>query len=356
MSAPSIDTAVDQEQQSSPVRLADEFSPIVVAVIPAYNEERFIASVVFTAQHYVSHVVVVDDGSSDRTADLAQAAGAIVVRQVHNGGKARALNAGFLMAQIFKPDVIICLDGDAQHEPAEIPNLIRPILDGQADVVIGSRFLDLKSEIPKWRQVGQHTLTFVTNTLSGVRVTDSQSGFRAFSPGAAEALKFSTEGLSVESEMQFLFEPSKLRVTEVPISVKYLDGNKRNPVLHGLQVLNGVFNLITRGRPLLFISLPGLLLSSLGLLAGFFVILKIELTGELLAGTAMLTVLLIIGGLLLAATGIMLHSVGQLAERLRHELRSNLELARHISASEPAVNIRVGPSELTVLQQEPVSA
>ncbi len=314
---------VPEPSEPSPVRAAG--TRIVVAVIPAYNEERFIASVVLSTRPYADVVVVVDDGSSDRSADLAAAAGAVVVRQPRNAGKAAALNAGFRAALPFKPDVVVCLDGDAQHDPAEIPMLAGPILAGQADVVVGSRFLEVKSAIPRWRRAGQHTLTSITNTLSGVQITDSQSGYRAFSPAAVQALRFRSSGLSLESEMQFLFEHAKLRVSEVPISVRYTDGNKRNPVIHGLQVLDAMLSLVARRRPLLFISLPGIVTSCLGLLLGAYVTLRMEQTGYLLTGTAMLTVLLTIGGLLLALSGVLLHSLGHFTGRLREELKDLLE-------------------------------
>lgn len=311
---------------------------VTVAIIPAFNEERFIASVVLSTRPHVDYVLVVDDGSSDRTAELAEAAGAQVIRQPYNAGKAAALNAGFREAQKFGPDVVVCLDGDAQHDPAEIPNLIGPILLGSADVVIGSRFLTLKSSIPRWRQVGQHTLTRVTNTLSSVIITDSQSGYRAFSPVALLTLKFKSSGLSVESEMQFLFEKAKLRVSEVPISVKYTDGNKRNPVVHGLQVMDTMLSLVARRRPLLFISFPGIITSTIGLFIGGYVALHMEQTGSLLTGTAMLTVLLTIGGLLLALSGVMLHSLGHFTGRLRDEIKDLLE-----PRSEPLAPVSVVP-------------
>lgn len=298
---------------------------IVIAIIPAYNEERFIASVVLGTLPFVNHVIVVDDGSSDHTLEYASAAGAQVFRQSQNAGKAAALNAGFREALRHHPDVVVCLDGDAQHDPADIPELIKPVLEGLADVVIGSRFLTVKSRIPRWRQVGQRTLTVVTNTLSGVPITDSQSGFRAFSPEALSALKFKSAGLSLESEMQFYFKKAKLRLAEVPISVKYTDGNKRNPVIHGLHVLDAMLSLVARRRPLLFLSLPGLLMSTLGLLLGVVVTLHIESTGRLLTGTAMLTVLFTIGGLLLALSGVLLHSLGHFTGRLRDEIKDLLE-------------------------------
>jgi glycosyltransferase involved in cell wall biosynthesis len=292
-------------------------TPTVVAVIPAYNEERFIASVVIKTKQYASHVIVVDDGSSDLTATLANEVGAEVIVQPVNQGKAAALNTGFQAALAHFPDAIVCLDADAQHEPSDIPQVVQPILKQEADVVVGSRFLDVKSDIPQWRQFGQYTLTAVTNTLSGLKISDSQSGFRAFSMTAAKALKFSSEGLSVESEMQFLFEPAGLRVMEAPISVRYLDGNKRNPVVHGLRVLDAMVSLVAKRRPLAFFSLPGLMIASAGLVLGVYVVHMMLSQGSLLIGTAILTALLIISGILLGITGLILHSLGTFVERVQ---------------------------------------
>lgn len=305
----------------------------VVVVIPAFNEERFIASVVFQARPFADEVVVVDDGSTDRTAELAEAAGATVLRLDANAGKAAALNAGFAYAKTLDPSVVVCLDGDAQHEPAEIPTLVKPIVTGDADVVIGSRFLNTHSRIPGWRKVGQHTLTAMTNGMSGTSVTDSQSGFRAFSPAAVRSLRFTSSGLSVESEMQFLFEPAGLRVTEVPISVRYQDGAKRNPVVHGMQVIDAMVSLVARRRPLLFFTGPGVALALVGTMFGVQVASVMSRTGNLMVGTAMLTVLLLLVGLLLGVTGIILHSFGHLVGRLRDEVHDVLRASREDAPS-----------------------
>jgi hypothetical protein len=317
--------------RSVEVRSAPRHQPSaqgIVVVIPAFNEERFIASVVFQSRSSAEHVIVVDDGSSDRTAELAEAAGATVVRQGVNQGKAAALNAGFEHALEFEPRVVVCLDGDAQHEPAELDLLAGPILAGDADVVVGSRFLGTRSDIPGWRQIGQHTLTAMTNGLSGVRLSDSQSGYRAFSPTAVRALRFTSQGLSVESEMQFLFGPAGLRLAEVPISVRYQDGNKRNPVVHGLEVVDAMISMVARRRPLLFFSLPGLLLSMTGAGAGLQVVRVFNASGELQVGSAILTTLLFTVGMLLGVTGVILHNINHLVGRLSAELRETLQMTR----------------------------
>lgn len=313
------------DARSAPGPIAGVDPRGVVVVIPAFNEERFIASVVFQARPYAEHVVVVDDGSSDRTAAMAEAAGATVLRQPENRGKAAALNAGFKHARTLHPRVVVCLDGDAQHEPAEVPHLAAPVLAGEADVVVGSRFLETKSDIPGWRQVGQHALTAMTNGLSGLPLTDSQSGFRAFSPAAVDVLRFTSQGLSVESEMQFLLEPAGLRVAEVPISVRYQDGNKRNPFVHGLQVIDAMISLVARRRPLLFFSLPGLLLALAGAGLGLRVAHVYNLSGDLAIGTAILTTLLFVVGILLGVTGVILHSMGHMVGRLSEEVHAVLE-------------------------------
>lgn len=307
----------------------------VIAVIPAYNEERFIASVVLSTLPYAEHVIVVDDGSSDRTAQLAERAGAHVVRQPHNMGKAQALNAGFRAAEQLGFQAVVCLDGDAQHSASDIPTLVAPILRGEADVVIGSRFLEVRSQIPAWRQVGQHALTLVTNVTSGVYSTDSQSGFRAFAPGAVDKLRFQTGGLSVESEMQFLFQKSGLRVAEAPIEVHYLDGNKRNPVIHGLQVLDAMLSLVARRRPLAFFSLPGVVLGLIGFVMGIHVVLVTARGLDLPVGLTVLTALLMIVGFLMAMTGVVLHSVHKFAERLTGDMQALIELRQERAGEAP---------------------
>ncbi len=291
----------------------------IVAIIPAYNEERFIASVVFLTRQYASHVIVVDDGSADHTAELAREAGAHVIIIPH-GGKAAALSAGFLHAQSLKASVVVTLDGDAQHDPSDIPYIIAPVLDGTADVVVGSRFLDRQSQIPKWRQVGQHALTVVTNVVSGVPLTDSQSGFRAFSNHAIASLRLKSHNLSVESEMQFQMHAHALKVAEVGISVQYLDKMKRNPVQHGIQILDTIMGIVAHRHPLRIFGVTGVLLASIGLVTEWTVLRAIDVQHVLLMGHAISGAFLMLSGLLLAITGIILHSLESMVSRLQQEM------------------------------------
>ena len=146
-----------------------------------------------------------------------------------------------------------------------------PILDGAADVVIGSRFLDQESDTPGWRKAGQQALTVVTNAAGGGSATDSQSGFRAFTADALRTLRFESSGMGAASEMLMLLPQTNLRVVEVPIGVSYHEPSKRDPVAHGLEVVDTILSLVAHRRPLAFVSLPGAVLFVLGFMLGVWV-------------------------------------------------------------------------------------
>jgi glycosyltransferase involved in cell wall biosynthesis len=297
----------------------------VVAIIPAYNEERFIGSVVLQVQEFANQVIVVDDGSADATARVAEAAGADVVRHCHNQGKGVALSSGFRRARELAPDVVITIDADGQHEAGEVNQVIAPILTGKADIVIGSRYLDDNSDVPLHRIWGHHAFNFLTNRVSGINVTDSQSGFRAFSPRALQAIAFqsngfSSNGFSVESEMQFLANDLGLKLQEVPITICYHDPPKRSVIRHGLMVLNGILRLTGQYRPLLFFGLPGLLVLLAGLIMGTWVVDIYQRSGTLAVGYALISVMFVITGTVAFSTGVTLHSVRGL---LQDSLRAN---------------------------------
>lgn len=281
----------------------------VVVVMPAYNEERFIGSVVLKARRYADAVVVVDDGSSDATAEVAEAAGAVVVRHETNKGKGVALNTGFRQARQLDADVVVTIDADGQHLPQEMVLVIEPVLSGKADIVVGSRYLQRTSDVPRHRILGHRFFNIVSNTVSGVPVTDSQSGFRAFSRRAVAALSFNSNGFSVESEMQLLAREHNLRVNEVAITIQYNDAPKRSVLVQGLMVLSGILRLTGQYRPLLFFGVPGLLLLVLGFALGTYVVEVYRTYQELAVGYTLLTGLITTIAALSLFTGIILHSV-----------------------------------------------
>lgn len=282
----------------------------IIAVIAAYNEDRFIGSVVLKTWHHVDQVLVIDDGSTDSTAAIAEQAGAVVIRHDHNHGKAEAVNTGLRRAREMNAGIVVLLDADGQHDPSQIPRLIAPILDHTADLVVGSRFLEHRSRIPRWRILGQHALTLATNVASGVTLTDSQSGFRALSQNALDKLSFRPNGgFSVESEMQFLINQHRLTVQEISVTMTYVEGPKRNPFTHGFQVLNGIVTLVSQHRPLFFFGVAGVLILLSGLLLGVDVIDRYNRFQSLAIGRALISILLDIIGIQTLFTGIILHSL-----------------------------------------------
>lgn len=283
---------------------------ITCAVIAAFDEDRFIGSVVLKALRHVDHVVVVDDGSADATASVAEAAGAHVIRHPHNQGKAQAINTGLRAAREMDAAIVVLLDADGQHDPALIPHLLAPIEQGVADIVVGSRFLGLRSRIPRWRILGQHALTVATNVASGVPLTDSQSGYRALSRRALDRLRFRQNGgFSIESEMQFLVHQHGLTIREIPVSMTYAEPAKRNPFRHGFQVLNGILALVSQHRPLFFFGVAGAAFLLAGIILSLVVINRYNQYQTLAIGYALISALLEIVGIQTLFTGIILHSI-----------------------------------------------
>lgn len=345
----STQTALAEERLVQPVTPVNtqRQSKLTVALIPAYNEERFIGSLVLAVQAYVDQVIVVDDGSQDRTSEIARTAGAFVIQHEVNQGKAAAVNTGFKHLRRVKPAAIIMLDGDGQHCADDIPQVLEPIMQGDADIVVGSRFQEVKSEIPAYRQIGQHSLTLATNLTSGVWVSDSQSGFRAFSKRALEHLSFSQGGFSIESEMQFLVRDHQLRVVEVPIKVIYAEPAKRNPVNHGMQVLNGILRLVGQARPLLFFGGIGLITFLSSMLLGLYIIEIYMRTRELAIGYGLITVVLSVVGVLLLFAGFILHSTRGMLLEFRNSLIERLTGDHHHGHEEKERRNRHG-DELTL--------
>lgn len=294
-------------------RAAPSAEPALAAVIPAYNEGLVIGSVVLQARKHADRVIVVDDGSLDRTAETARLAGADVIEMPENGGKAKAMMAGFARARALGYEIVVMLDGDGQHNPEEIPAVAAPVLAGEADLVIGSRFLDIKAEIPKYRVAGQKVLNGFTNlsTDGGFATTDSQSGFRALSRRAMENLNFSSEGYNIESDMIAHFAPLGLKMAEVPISVTYdvPHKHKKNPVSHGFGVLARIVGLIGYKRPLLSFGIPGLLVTLFGIGAEIYTFSEFYRSGQFhyIVFTGGFAALIL--GLLLVTSGLILNSL-----------------------------------------------
>lgn len=283
----------------------------IVAVIPAFNEEIAIGSVIARAKQHVDEVLVIDDGSADKTSQVAELMDATVIRHEQNSGKGVALRTAFRWAQHKQVDILVTLDADGQHCPDEIPQVVEPILWKHADVVNGARFLKGHCvDVPKYRRVGQEVLTFATNMTADVKLTDSQSGFRAFSKETFGVFKFNNAGMGVESEMINDAAVAGFTITEVPISCRYdVEGSTFNPVKHGLSVLGSIINQFQRKHPLLYFGLPGFILFLVGLSLAFRTLFVFQSNGAFAIGTALIAMTFALLGTFGMFTGLILNSI-----------------------------------------------
>ena len=280
--------------------------PKIIVGMPAYNEEKYIGSVVLQARQYADEVVVVDDGSSDRTSKVAKLAGATVIQHGENKGYGATIQSILAQAKERNPDILVLLDADSQHDPEEISSLTKAISEGY-DLAIGSRKIR-RQDIPAYRQIGQKVISYFTRILSGSKLSDTESGFRAFSRQAITVLEPKEKGMAISAETVSEATAKGLRITEVPISAIYTkDGSTLNPVRHGFGVLNRIMVMISERRPLLFFGIGGGISIAIGIFAGVVVLQKLFTFQDLHTGTALISMLLITIGILSISTGIILN-------------------------------------------------
>ena len=309
------------EIQSFEMVSAVKMKPFVVIGIPAYNEEHTIARIVLEAQKFADKVVVCDDGSTDYTAKIAESLGADVVRHEKNGGYGASIKSLFLRAHELNADVFVTLDADGQHEPNEIPIVIKPIVEGEGDVVIGSRFVDKNgtAEMPLYRQIGAKLITKMVNGSAKNGVTDSQSGFRAYSHLAMDRLNFFEDGMGASVEILLKASKNDLRIVEVPSTCKYNTGegntSSEHPVTHGMGVVFSLIRLIVEERPLLFLGIPSLfcLLAGVGFGLWMLQIYTIRQTIETNVALASFSFILI--GFFMLSTAITLYAIARISEK-----------------------------------------
>jgi len=194
----------------------------VCCIIPAYQESRAIDQVIRIAQNYCTHVVVVDDGSTDNTAKIAQDNGATVLRHPTNLGKGAALRTGFDYTVKKQYDVMITLDGDLQHNPHSIPRFLDKIKQGY-DIIVGSRYQTQSEDMPFARKLSNLITTTVLRVFFKVPVTDSQSGYRAFKRRVLETIPVRDNGFAAETEILIDAQRAGFLISEVPIATSYGD-------------------------------------------------------------------------------------------------------------------------------------
>ena len=278
--------------------------------MPAYNEEKNIASLIVKILKQEYKVLVCDDASIDSTADIAKSLGAIVVKHNRNLGYGGSIQSLFSKAREVNADILVTFDADGQHRPEDIGKLVQPILDQEADLVIGSRFLEKTSDIPKYREIGIKALTKLANTTTNLKLTDSQSGLRAYSKKAIQSIFPSEDSMGVSTEILIKADQAGIKIVEVSVIVLYEgETSTHNPTIHGMNVAAVTIKQISIKHPLMFYGFPGLGFLALGL---FFTVLTLSNFAEsrtILTNQALLAVGSIIVGLVLIVTAIILFTI-----------------------------------------------
>jgi glycosyltransferase involved in cell wall biosynthesis len=295
--------------------------PFVVVGVPAFNEEAMIARVVLEAQRYADAVVVCDDGSTDLTAEIAERLGAEVIRHERNFGYGVAVRSLFRRARELNADVLVTLDGDGQHNPHEIPGVVRAVVEGGADIAIGSRFVEghWARVMPWYRRAGVRLITDLTNNVAKNGVRDAQSGFRAYGRRALEMLDLTENGMGASVEILLEAKRHGLRVKEVPASCHYnseLKGSTRNPVRHGLDVFMAIVRRVVEERPLVYLGVPGILCLIVGVFFGSWLLQIYAVEHHIVTNIALASMAFVFIGFFLLSTAITLYAIARLASRM----------------------------------------
>ena len=279
--------------------------------IPAYNEEKNIASIIIKLKKIAQKIIVCDDGSTDLTGEIAQKLGAIVISHPKNLGYGSGIRSIFQKAKEIKSDILVTFDADGQHQVQDIEKVIEPILKNKADIVIGSRFLDNKNvSAPEYRKIGIKLITKVTNSTLKEKITDSQSGFRAYSKDVITKLEPGDVGMGISTEIIIKASSRGFKIAEVPIIIKY-DGNTstHNPVSHGTSVLLSTIKYISIEHPLKFYGIPSLVFFAIGLTFTFLSVQYYTEIGRLNTNLTLIGAGTILIGVILIITTILLYSL-----------------------------------------------
>jgi len=278
--------------------------------IPAFNEEKNIGKVIVTLKKITNNIIVCDDGSNDLTKEIAEGLGAKVISHTKNMGYGEAIKSIFNEAKKKEADILVTFDADGQHRPEDIMSLTKPIIDQEAEVVIGSRFLKNETNMPKYRKIGVKVLTKVTNMSIKENLTDSQSGLRAYQKKVLQNISLTDSGMGISTEILIKSHQEEFRIVEVPIQILYgKNTSTHNPVSHGTSVLLSTIKYTSIQHPLKFYGIPAVIFLVTGL---SFLIWTFQIYAEetrVVTNIALVGIGTIILGAVLLISAILLYSL-----------------------------------------------
>ena len=285
----------------------------ILACIPAFNEGKVIGEVIKKCLKFSDQVVVCDDGSTDDTYEIADAAGAHVIRHDVNIGKGEALRTLFKFAIHSKNDIIVTIDGDGQFLPEEIPKLVSDIEEKKSDIVIGYRFDDA-TDMPNYRRFGNKMLDKMANMVTELSVSDTQSGYRAYSKDIIEKLNFNIKGFGADVEILIDAANKGFRISEQKVTVIYNTGSDtstKNPISHAGEVVTTILERIAIKSPLKYLGIPGIVTIVLGIYFALDVFITYNNTGYFSLPFTLIGATFLVLGLILFLMATMLFSVSK---------------------------------------------
>ena len=283
---------------------------MLIIGMPAFNEEKNIAKIILRLQSVADKIIVCNDGSSDFTGQIAEKMGAVVVNHQKNLGYGAAIRSLFLKAVELNADILVTFDADGQHRIEDITIVLEPIKKQEADIVIGSRFLDQGTNIPRYRKMGINVITKLTNVSTETKISDSQSGFRAYNKKTLNEIIPSELGMGVSTEILIKANKKGLKIKEVPIKILYEgETSTHNPVSHGFSVILSTMKFISIEHPLKFYGIPGVIFLVIGLFFTIWTIQTFTETRQIFTNLALMGIGSIIFGTMLTMTAIMLFSI-----------------------------------------------
>jgi len=283
----------------------------IIIGIPAFNEEKNIASIITKLMGITDTVIVCNDGSSDLTSKIAEKMGAVVINHEKNLGYGGAIRSIFFKAKEMNGDVLVTFDADGQHRVEDVKTVIEPIINQEADLVIGSRFLDeSEKEVPQYRKVGIKVITKITNASIKKQLTDSQSGFRAYSKQVINELNPSELGMGISTEILIKASSKNFKILEVPIKIIYSgDTSTHNPVTHGSSVIISTIKYTSLQRPLTFYGIPSIIFLIIGSVFSYLAIQYYVEIGRLNTNLTTIGASTVLIGVVLLITAILLFSL-----------------------------------------------
>ena len=293
----------------------------IVIGIPAYNEEKNIASVLLKLRKITDKIIVCNDGSSDLTGEIAEKMGAIVINHQKNLGYGAAIRSLLMKGIELDTDVLVTFDADGQHRIEDVEAVLEPIQKNEADIVIGSRFLNNNGKnVPRYRKAGIKTITNLANISTDTKLTDAQSGLRAYSKRVLKDIIPSEHGMGVSIEILIKASKKGFKIKEVPIVILYQgETSTHHPVSHGFFVILSTMKFISIEHPLSFYGIPGLFFLGVGLIFIIWTIQVFSETRQVLTNAALVGLASTILATMLMMTAIMLYSLVNVVRERRSD-------------------------------------